>query len=773
MLSRRMIPGSFFKKSLILNLLIASIPGLIVGVLIYWFVGGQLESELLTMHENQITKRAEQISDQFERFEIMMSHFAFEPVFNNNLSETDFLRQFEITRDITQTVIIMKNSLPIQTEVELYVNTTSPVWFSPQYETIALGSKRGQQMKALLSKGGSSAHWMLLPSAAEGDDSSELAFVHKVPSDVSNPYAVLVARVDHTDLQKLLDSLTPYSGSAAFLLNEDNKQLYSADSQHASLLIQNLILELNQYSGETAKFIWSWEGRKYVVSFGKQQRVGTEWKYVSAVPIDEIISPLVFLSKLILIISCSGLLLATILAWLASRRIYSPLADFMKRLSYDMRISEISSQDEFRVIGQEWLRLMTQSMALQSTLEQQLPQVRQGFLYQLIQGYLSSYEEEELKERMRQHGWRVDGCVYHVLFVRVTGLIQANMSGRFELGDEGLVSFTVANIIQELAEERRISCQVLNFHDLTAGIIVEMVPADAEDHKNIVYEFSEILVETVHQILKMRVTVSLGESSPDIRRIPWLFEEARQILGNRTWEVNYQVLDVELFKVREKVDGTAYPLFIERELMQALRIGTLDEAELLLHDFLEALTSNGATDLDVKQGVVNLLSSIEHEIMHLGLNPNDVLTSVNRFEQLSAIRESEHISKWFMEKIISPFISELEARNDEKLKAIVGKAVQYIEVKYMENFSLEDCALFCGTNATLLSRSFRKVSGKNFIDYLTELRMEKAKAMLRDTELMVYHIAEKVGYQHNYFNRLFKKQEGVTPKQYRSRIRGG
>nr|WP_249435725.1 helix-turn-helix transcriptional regulator [Paenibacillus sp. Marseille-Q4541] len=66
-----------------------------------------------------------------------------------------------------------------------------------------------------------------------------------------------------------------------------------------------------------------------------------------------------------------------------------------------------------------------------------------------------------------------------------------------------------------------------------------------------------------------------------------------------------------------------------------------------------------------------------------------------------------------------------------------------------------------------LSKAFKQVAGINFIDYVTFRRMDMAKRLLRETDLKINEIADQVGYQHSYFNRIFKKQEGLTPGQYR------
>jgi YesN/AraC family two-component response regulator len=69
-----------------------------------------------------------------------------------------------------------------------------------------------------------------------------------------------------------------------------------------------------------------------------------------------------------------------------------------------------------------------------------------------------------------------------------------------------------------------------------------------------------------------------------------------------------------------------------------------------------------------------------------------------------------------------------------------------------------------------LSIKFKEYVGVNFIDYLTKLRLDKAKDLLRNSELSVNEIAEAVGYEPKYFMRIFKKLEGVTAGNYRELI---
>lgn len=98
----------------------------------------------------------------------------------------------------------------------------------------------------------------------------------------------------------------------------------------------------------------------------------------------------------------------------------------------------------------------------------------------------------------------------------------------------------------------------------------------------------------------------------------------------------------------------------------------------------------------------------------------------------------------------------------------ITEAKRYIQQHYQESLRLEDVSSAVGFNATYFSTLFKKETGQNFVDYLTELRISKAKELLCADELSVQDVAEQVGYRDlKYFSRLFKKTTGVSPSDYK------
>ena len=114
-----------FRNNWIIILLISSIPGLIFGGLMNWLAGGRLENELLQMHNKQIQLRAANIDEQFSYLETSVVHWAFDPNFSYSLASLSFSRDFEIARDITQTLAIMQGSNPLAKNAELVIRWPS------------------------------------------------------------------------------------------------------------------------------------------------------------------------------------------------------------------------------------------------------------------------------------------------------------------------------------------------------------------------------------------------------------------------------------------------------------------------------------------------------------------------------------------------------------------------------------------------------------------------------------------------------------------------
>lgn len=102
----------------------------------------------------------------------------------------------------------------------------------------------------------------------------------------------------------------------------------------------------------------------------------------------------------------------------------------------------------------------------------------------------------------------------------------------------------------------------------------------------------------------------------------------------------------------------------------------------------------------------------------------------------------------------------------------VVKAVQYIEEHISDVLTIKEVAQQVHLNPSYFSVLFKEEAGLTFIDYVTQLRMKKAKELLESSSLSLDAISEQIGLQTtSYFIRMFKKFESITPKQYRDQVK--
>lgn len=116
------------------------------------------------------------------------------------------------------------------------------------------------------------------------------------------------------------------------------------------------------------------------------------------------------------------------------------------------------------------------------------------------------------------------------------------------------------------------------------------------------------------------------------------------------------------------------------------------------------------------------------------------------------------------EKIHSRFD---ENKNTQKMKL----AVEYIEENYAGDLNMAVVSNYISMNYSLFSYSFKQYTGSNFVNYLKDIRMKKAKELLAETDMKIIEISQKVGYDNEkHFMKLFKADCGVSPSEYRKNM---
>ena len=108
---------------------------------------------------------------------------------------------------------------------------------------------------------------------------------------------------------------------------------------------------------------------------------------------------------------------------------------------------------------------------------------------------------------------------------------------------------------------------------------------------------------------------------------------------------------------------------------------------------------------------------------------------------------------------------------EKESESVVAKARNYIDENYNKDISLDEVSRMVDISPYYFSKLFKQEQGEGFVEYLTRIRMTNARQLLKNQKYSIKEICSMCGYSDpNYFSRIFKRYEGVTPSEFRERL---
>jgi two-component system response regulator YesN len=281
-------------------------------------------------------------------------------------------------------------------------------------------------------------------------------------------------------------------------------------------------------------------------------------------------------------------------------------------------------------------------------------------------------------------------------------------------------------------------------------------------------EERDLLLDEIRKVVaktRYRLTVGLGASKERIADIRQSFQDAfvhLQNLVNASGTGSNQFLEQkELLKLDKKV------------VENYLRCGTKDGFEDFFNAYLRALTETALQSTLIKNYIfVDVILATAKLVDELGGEVDKVIPEVNSIETiLSNVNSVEQLREQ-VHKIISIGLAYRDSHSHGQHAHLLRQAKDYIEQHYADSdLSLNEVAARANLSASHFSAVFSQETRQTFKEYLTEIRISKAKELLRMTTLRSADIAYQVGYNDpHYFSSAFKKNTGLSPIEFRSQV---
>ena len=198
-----------------------------------------------------------------------------------------------------------------------------------------------------------------------------------------------------------------------------------------------------------------------------------------------------------------------------------------------------------------------------------------------------------------------------------------------------------------------------------------------------------------------------------------------------------------------------------------VKMGSIESESSLMMKFEEAMHHHSIVKMsrqDFKQAVNILIDTIE-QAAHQSENILYWLQEARSSVQEWNVKQVQLLLRKIMDQLLKSLTKNQKMKTGKQL---IYSVKQYVEENY-QNVSLESVSQQFYLNKNYFCSIFKSVTGENFSEYLTRVRMDQAKLLLANSGLTTYEIAEKVGYQdQRYFSKVFRKLQACCPNNFGS-----
>lgn len=253
--------------------------------------------------------------------------------------------------------------------------------------------------------------------------------------------------------------------------------------------------------------------------------------------------------------------------------------------------------------------------------------------------------------------------------------------------------------------------------------------------------------------LEEKICVSISSASNTLS--PKLYMECEDAFYERL--VN-QTQHIFFYKKR-KDDGIKEILLQAQLLERAMALNDYPSAELCIKKIFEMYSEEKNYFRDIYRLVVKTIVLYRKK----ELEEDDGLIEESQFD--SILKSSENVSDII--KRLCEYIR-LNCIVQKDFSVNMYDVIEYVDTNYMKELTLDRIGAVFDISPNYLSRKFKKKTGKNFVQYINDKRMERAVELLSETDMTVVKISELVGFNdQQYFHKLFRKYYGATPIEYR------
>lgn len=619
------------------------------------------------------------------------------------------------------------------------------------------------------------SNWIVRENSQLGSADTEsyackytVSLVKKMPLFEIQKRGLAFAHIPVCSLAQLLDETT--DAKKVMVLDQDFNILIHPDMDRVGTTVwdSGYIPQSSRelFTDKSGQFHSDSRAGDVVVTYDRSDFNG--WIYVSISDISAVTKESRAIGWFTAIVCLAILAISLLFVFFGSRKMYSPIQNILA--SIRERLPELSSkkQTDFQLIGEHIDDLFRSNTSMKHELQQNSEQIRQYFMTKLYQGNVKT---AELEEYLKLYGYSSQVGQWDQMAVLVMQ-IDVLESTRYDPKDLDLLLFAVNNIVEELIPPANRLAPVIT--DQNQVTLFGCSGMDQDSFNKQIFELTEVIQKAIRSYLQLHVSIGISLPFRSLKEASRAYKEGLEALKQRL-KLGEGVI-VSYSGVNSGKHSYIYPFpkQLKNELIDAIKLADEEKAAETLKHLMDEILHDERSPHEYQVSLFRLLNELMVSMQESGITLQQLGTpEVSLHEELTRLYVRSEIENWYKNRLILPLIQEFRDRRESQYHNLSGQLIDMIQQHYGEDLTLEECAAKLHYNAFYLSSVFKKETNMTFSEYLSMYRFKMAKEWLTGTDMPVKDIAQRLCYNNpQNFIRSFRKQEGMTPGQYRAMYGG-
>ena len=392
-----------------------------------------------------------------------------------------------------------------------------------------------------------------------------------------------------------------------------------------------------------------------------------------------------------------------------------------------------------------------------------LPLIKDKFLSRLITSRLDiKSADKKAKEFNLNLSW-------DLYAVAAASIEMAEPGSIFEENDTELAEFAVLNISKEIMT--KYSSGEAFFHDDYLVIIAGFKSDEKSAVLNKSFSILEEIRQNVEKYLKIKITIGLGYVCDSLSNLKDSYRAALSAIDYKIVTGGGRIIYIEDLEP-QTADNVVFDENKERALIWAIKFGSPKDVSDAVSMLFDDISGVRASFKEYQLYLIEIGAAISRLSRKLDFDAGTVFGPITSlYEELFKLKTAQEVRNW-VEEICIRLMNHISGNRRNITEKLFEKAKEYINANYRdENLSIRKLADELHISPSYLSLIFKKEADVTFLKYLVSVRLEVAKDLLLNSDLKIADIAERTGYPElNYFSYFFKKNFGISPREYRNQF---